>query len=174
MQVWDTGEILLLHVAHYLKKNAKDFIGDSGSAGYGCVPEAVLSDVSGRDRTEAGLSADADRNFAQAGGGGSFSARSEGDSADAVRMGPGGARGTCAYGASAGRAEAEDLLPDLAGTSTAIRLPARSGVRGNVSQFHSAKRERRIPGDGSRDEPAGHGGGTDADRQLTAGRADAR
>jgi type III secretion protein V len=27
MQVWDTHEILLLHITHYLKKNAKDFIG---------------------------------------------------------------------------------------------------------------------------------------------------
>ncbi len=27
LQVWDTQEILLLHLAHYLKKNAKEFIG---------------------------------------------------------------------------------------------------------------------------------------------------
>jgi type III secretion protein V len=27
LQVWDTPEILLLHLAHYLKKNAKEFIG---------------------------------------------------------------------------------------------------------------------------------------------------
>jgi len=27
LQVWDTGEILLMHLTHYLKKNAKDFLG---------------------------------------------------------------------------------------------------------------------------------------------------
>lgn len=27
LQVWDTQEILILHVAHYLKKNAKEFVG---------------------------------------------------------------------------------------------------------------------------------------------------